>query len=227
MDMMQLRRKVIGQAKKPLYVMNGLVLWLDGIDKGNVSGSWVDKISGYVFEGVNNPTFGDNYVATSAINDSYLLNSDFNTPLSETGTIEVCVSDFSVSGNQLIYMPAEIAGEPVSFSYKLAFGMYSGNAIIWTASAKSRPMVSFTQGFSVVSTNGTVSVVDGQEKQLSTNASYWGSQNQKNYIGRRYSGNGFTGKIHAIRIYDRQLTADEMIYNQRIDNKRFNLGLTI
>ena len=35
------------------------------------------------------------------------------------------------------------------------------------------------------------------------------------------------GRIYAIRYYNRRLTDDEIIYNQRVDNVRFNLGLTL
>ena len=37
----------------------------------------------------------------------------------------------------------------------------------------------------------------------------------------------FTGKIYAIRIYDTILTEAQILANQRLDNQRFNLGLTI
>lgn len=35
-----------------------------------------------------------------------------------------------------------------------------------------------------------------------------------------------TGNIYCIRIYDRELTAQEILANQAVDNTRFNLGLT-
>ena len=37
----------------------------------------------------------------------------------------------------------------------------------------------------------------------------------------------FNGIIHSIRIYNRSLTLEERLYNQKVDNIRFNLGLTL
>jgi hypothetical protein len=47
------------------------------------------------------------------------------------------------------------------------------------------------------------------------------------YLGKRSAGNYFKGIIHSIRIHNRILSEEEILYNQRIDNKRFNLGLDI
>lgn len=35
------------------------------------------------------------------------------------------------------------------------------------------------------------------------------------------------GEIYCIRMYNRTLTDNEILHNQRIDNRRFNLGLNI
>lgn len=46
-------------------------------------------------------------------------------------------------------------------------------------------------------------------------------------IGARQYGNHFPfrGILHSIRIYNRFLTPEEILNNQRIDNQRFNLGI--
>lgn len=49
-----------------------------------------------------------------------------------------------------------------------------------------------------------------------------GARDESSELRNRF----FAGTIYAIRIYDRYLTADEMIANQKIDNERYNLGLT-
>lgn len=39
------------------YIADGLVLWLDGIDKGDVPNCWIDKIAGHIFTASNGVTF--------------------------------------------------------------------------------------------------------------------------------------------------------------------------
>ena len=217
------RRLMMAQAKKDTYIMNGLVLWMDGIDKGDIAGSWTDKVSGYVFEGVNNPTFGTNYVGVSASNNEYLVNPStyaFTTPSSDTGTIEIVITDYYTAANTIVYMPKE--------NGKLAFGLYdNGSRSIWSAGSSQR-YVSLPNGSIAISINKLNAVVNGQSTVIETGGTYWSGANNNNFISGRNSGsNRFTGKIHAIRIYDRQLSADEMIHNHIVDNKRFNLGLTI
>ena len=202
------------------YVKNGLVLWLDGIDKGNVSGSWVDKVSGYEFAGVNNPTFGTDYVELDR-KTNYLVNSDFSPPTSSNGTIEVVATGYTyVSGRyQLLFMPKIIDGGGI------ALGLYGLN-VIWSTSVK--PILENGVGFEVLSVNEDRALSDGTSLSFSTNTNNWGSANTNNYIGCR-AGTGvfYGGKIHSIRIYNRKLTADEILNNQRVDNKRFNLRLNI
>jgi hypothetical protein len=55
---------------------------------------------------------------------------------------------------------------------------------------------------------------------------WWGGHNEC-YIGRRSSLHPVTffGEIMNIMIYNRKLSKEEMLHNQNIDNKRFNLRL--
>ena len=50
-------------------------------------------------------------------------------------------------------------------------------------------------------------------------------------IGKGTSGgassNYFTGNLYSIRVYNRKLTQEEMLKNQQVDNKRFNLLLSL
>lgn len=45
------RRMMMQQGGEPLpeYIQDGLVFWLDGIDKGNITGKWIDLIGGIEF----------------------------------------------------------------------------------------------------------------------------------------------------------------------------------
>ena len=214
--------------QKESYVKNGLVLWLDGIKKGNTSGVWTDQISGHVFTPYNNSVvFGTDYVALDGTMNCYLQNTTFVTPLASTGTIEIVISDYSATKKQLVYMPGVSGG--------LAFGILNPNHFLWTATPPSRrkfPLQDTSRTISVfghgINVTANVTAIANGVSLSSDGVDGWsGVLSGTNFIGRRNPGNSFDGKIYAIRIYNRQLTESEIIKNQCLDNKRFNLGLTI
>lgn len=214
MDVTERRRALMAMQAED-YIRNGLVLWLDARDKGNSTGSWVDKIGGHIYQGVNNPTFGPDYVATSQSNDSYLINETFPVYSSDEATIEVAFSDYTDS-TQLIFMPKTAAGG-------IAFGLYN-SGIIWCSDHTNK--IVMERNVKTASIRFNLAIVNGKSAHLD-GGNVWSGGNNINYVGRRQSGNIYTGKIHAIRIYNRQLSENEMLHNQKLDNKRFNLGLNI
>lgn len=219
MDLMAIRRGLMTQPQQT-YVKNGLVLWLDGIDKGSVTGSWVDKVFGYEFVGTNNPTFGTDYVETSLSDDTYLTNSTVNAVSTDDGTIEVVISGrINTTAAELIYMPSATG---IAFGFRSADG-----AVIWAAGNKTQKRIPADASNKCYSINKDCAVVDGAGVVGTGDHNWAGMRQGTNYIGRRYSGDGYTGRIYAIRIYNRRLTESEMLHNQRIDNQRFNLGLSI
>lgn len=219
MDLMQRRRELLAQPQQT-YVKNGLVLWLDGIDKGNIPGSWVDKVGGVEFVGVNGPVFGANYVELSYLAGSYLSNATFTSPNSSGGTIEVVISDFSVSTNTIVFLSKD--------NGTLGFGFYNSK-VIWTSGTSvQQSLVILPASPKIISINVDRAYSDAIQCEFSTSKDFWtGADPNNNLIGKRVNGNQFSGKIYCIRLYNRRLTAAEILRNQRIDNKRFNLGLNI
>lgn len=215
MDLMLRRRQLMAMQTED-YIRDGLVLWLDAIDRGGVTGSWVDIIGGHIFQGVNNPTFGPDYVATSQSDGGYLINETFPVYSSDEATIEVAISDHTDS-TQIIFMPKSSAGG-------IAFGLYNNTGIIWCSDH--RNSIAMATGVKTASIRYSLAIVNGQSATLS-DGNVWSGGSSYNHIGRRSSGNTYTGKIHAIRIYNRRLSESEMLHNQKLDNKRFNLGLNI
>lgn len=215
---MEIRRRLLMQdANKCPYITDGLVLWMDGIKKGNVTGSWVDQIAGHVFKGVNNPEFGSNYIATGGVGNSFLTNTSLPPYSSDNATIEIALSDHDNS-TQLVFMPQSGAGG-------IAFGLYMNERIIWASDTR-RGMV-IASDVKTASVNKSNAMVNGIAATYAGSDVWAGGSSGTAYIGRRSTGTPYTGKIHAIRIYNRRLTPEEMLFNQRTDNKRFNLGLAI
>ena len=204
------------EQKEREYITDGLVLWLDGIDKGNVQGEWIDKISGYIFTATNSVVFGSNYVETGA--DAYLTNNTFTSPRDVESTIEV-VAERAKSGNsELVYM-SKVNG--ISFGFLNG----AGTGVIFSTASNQR-WTRTSDGDIIFSLNRDRIIINGKDTEI-VGYSYWGGADSNNYIGKRSTGAPYSGKIYAIRIYDRILPADEILNNQRVDNKRYNLGLRI
>lgn len=201
------------------YVQSGLVLHLDAKLPGNTSGQWKDLKAGVVFTNYG-AVFNKDHVYFNGTS-SYLSNTTFNTPTTADGTIEVVYdADRYNSGNsvELIYMPK-------STSASLAFGLVNtSKTYIWGVKTSRNKYTTFKNGSVSISLaralhNGVAMTKNGSD--------YWASPNTTTYIGKRSTGNYFKGKIYSIRIYNRQLTQEEVLQNLAVDNIRFNLGLTL
>ena len=215
-----MRRREIIAADGVGYIRDGLVLWLDGIDKGPTAGAWTDKAAGHVFESINGFENGPNYVGVSAASSQYLRNASFTSPATLNGTIEVVITDYE--SKSLIFMPKA--------NVELAFGITTAGDKIICSTRGGTKTINITFGAKVFSIcNETLAIVDGAAATFSTGDAWGSADNNYNYIGRRNSSNNYqaTAKIHAIRMYDRLLTQAEMLHNQRIDNKRYNIGIII
>ena len=226
MDLMSVRR---GLLSSDGYIKNGLVLWMDGIDKGSTSGAWTDRAAGHVFTSVNGFADGSNYVGLNAASLQYLYNSTFTAPSQLDGTVEGVITDFA--RGSMFFFPktnGQIAFSTSGSADKITWGVGSTSNMM-----RPVPYDSSSKIFSFTSDENkdTIAVVNGVYEVINYDSSYWGmTDNTYNYIGKRnYSANPLyaTAKIYAIRIYNRHLIPDEMLHNQRIDNKRFKLGLNI
>ena len=212
------------------YIMDGLVLWLDGKKRGGVSGEWHDLIDNEnICTLVGNYTELENGVSFPNENNCYgVLNKSVQIPYN-LGTVEYCLqlNKIENTGRPVLtmgngYMGGSFAsdassnGHPAMRWYCYGNMMYyyifsqvnSAETLKYTASANNN--IGICNG-----TNGTVAEV--------TN---W-STSVKSRIASRGTGNPFVGTLYAIRLYNRLLTHDEMIHNQIIDNKRFDLGIII
>lgn len=203
------------------YVQEGLILHLDGINKGGNAGAWTDLVGGKVFSN-SGGIEGANHWQLS--NGAYLYNSDFVTPSYQTGTIELCLEYDNANALQVVYSTNTSNGI-VYFSRKIfAFGgeagyISDGSGTSIRIPIANKSIVSIVKGRGMY--NGQESTATAVQFTLPHSSTY-------NVIGKsERKGLPFSGKIYAIRLYDRQLTAEEQMQNFDTDNKRFNLGITI
>ena len=193
------------------YVQDGLVFQLDGIDKGN--GAWVDRKGQKEFA-LHNVIVNDNNMEFNGTN-AYAEYSSTLGYDSATHTLEVVWEGNKVTGVPFFGGPTskEVCllpqGSPVR---RLSFGTGMNFIINQPDELK---MISANADNIIYNAGwiGTSAVLEANKGYNHTVAS----------VGRYKTGNYFRGKIYAIRVYNRKLTALEMLQNQLIDIERFRL----
>lgn len=201
--------------RQPSYIKNGLVFWLDGIDKGNIPDAWVEKKQGYVFAN-HGAVFNTDHVYLNG--SSYLDCSGAFTALSESGTIEVVYEkDYDLG---VIIQPAYISN-----ANYIAYGKTGGAGFVWDSrSAKAR--YNNDPYIASVSISGARALGNGFPLTQNSTGSLTNTSGSPAHIGVANNMNYyFTGKIYCIRVYNRQLTEEEVLANYAVDIQRFNLDL--
>lgn len=209
------------------YITDGLIFQLDGINRGtNDPKQWVDLIGGkiYTTNSGNDATWGTNHLICSCQMDCESPN--LYPEISSGYTLEV-VFECNNSNNQYVYQNKEYQ-QSTRQCFAPCLGKYGQNWLLsnWNNSTKGRTSIPFTSmgiGTNIISvtTYPTKGVyVNGASKTYGGVDFYYAVSN-KSYLG------SFTGKLYAIRMYNKVLTQAEILNNQRVDNKRFNLGLTL
>lgn len=207
------------------YIKDGLVLWLDGINRNTDGNNWVDLISGHSFS-----NSGVGFHSTYALFDgtSYLFNGTFTPPLSENGTIEAVfeVDPDDLGSNHILFFPKSTSSSDAN----IALGYNSSKKYIWSVRT-GRSMYNVDSGPTTISISLARAYSNGS--QLTSGLfNYWSvlDSGRTNYIGKRGGTSNqyyFKGKVYSIRVYNRQLTQSEILNNANVDNQRFNLGLDI
>lgn len=193
------------------YIQDGLVFQLDGIDKGN--DAWIDRKGQKEFV-LHNVVTNSNNMEFNGTN-SYAECSSTLGYDSATHTLEVVWEGNKVTGVPFFGGPtsAELCllpqGTPLR---RLSFGTGMNFIVNQPDELK---MIS-ANADNIIYNAGWI----GTSAELETNASY--NQTVAS-VGRYKFSNYFRGKIYAIRVYNRKLSALEMLQNQLIDIERFGL----
>lgn len=207
------------------YVVDGLVFKLDGIDKGSDSTKWIDRIGNKEIT-LTNCSFTTDGVDFSASGAIGLLDGTSVGVTPANGTIEICAS---ASSNMKVMVCCYFRGENSSIR------LYeSGSASKFDMSNNNND-VSFTHGISeftkmTISENQLRGYINGTAMTATTGRTWTASITSPCIIlgsSNKTVANRFAGTMHSVRVYNRQLTANEMLHNQKVDNDRYNLGLTI
>jgi hypothetical protein len=209
------------------YISDALLMHLDGINKGNVEGEWQDLVSGNTFvnHGAVAEADGWRFDGASSYMDSATLGTIGWWNKERTLEVVVKFDDISSSRTEVVYLSRKNC---------MAFGRYKSEHFV-NSSGLHIPSIQIQSdngkviyGYCSNSTSYVRSVINGQQGVTSYGNAFSGFSETTAFLGKKVSNDDyFKGKIHAIRIHDRILSEEEILYNQRIDNKRFNLGLDI
>ena len=204
--------KVIPIPSADAYVQDGLVFQLDGIDKGNVEGAWVDRKAGRQFT-LNNCIVNSDNIEFNGTDSEAVYNQllDFGT----TTTVEVVFIKEKNPGT-IISSGDKVQLIAVYTTSGQKYRFFSGNQVTG-------------QTFPDTTTIHTLSIptsgrpILDQIAQPKTYKSFYSKSDTTNtYVGGNPS--YLKGKIYSIRIYNRNLTSAEMLKNQMIDIERFNIS---
>ena len=225
-----------------LYVQDGLIACWDGIENAGAgvhdpaATVWKDLVHGYEFT-LTGVTVDDDRMtfAGSATSFGNLSAADTTSTfvVAKNGTMEIVyASPTIVSGQnyQILLQSTASAG--------LAFGLYTSSSIIayTTSTTTGKPVLSFTSGTATNSVSVRYSscvpasaIANGETQSLLSSNNYWGSPDASGttFIGVRANkanNTHFPGSIYCIRLYNRQLTDEEIVANHAIDNMRFRDG---
>lgn len=228
--MSEFRRRLMmmGSGFEIPYITNGLVFYLDGIEKGRDDSGWKELIQGKIFTYNSNNSTDSNSVIFLTRGQTAMVRTDYDTISSDVGTVEVCCSNISTSATSAIVSQYGI--NPVN---SIGFWLKT-NGIIYMfrndSNNNKRYNFSDISSTFTASANINLSLFNGVKHTAKTSDTTTGNYGKKITIGGRTDGNktyNMAGNIHAVRIYNRLLTEEEMLSNQRVDNQRFNLGLTL
>lgn len=231
--MLLLRRRENELERMPEgYITDGLVLWLDGLDRGGVSGQWIDKIDAQnivTLTGATEITNGVTFTNSGSTASSYGTFSKKVSVLYNVGTIEsvTTLNATEVTGRTLMSMEdyGSLGGSVASSGtdgYPVSRYYNSNGDVSAYKFTNLQPTVKL-----IISANNDYAYCNGSEGTKYNTGSPF-TPGSGLYLARKgNTSNLFAGTIHAIRIYNRKLSREEMLHNQALDNIRYSMGLTI
>lgn len=202
------------------YVTDGLVFWLDGIDKGGVEGYWTDLIGGYDFPIPSGVTsILDGMVFDNPHGQMYHTDwrEHIDTPFADATVEVVCT-----------YQQSQCFPWCSSASKGTCFCFYNGAVAINHDTSNQIYKVPDNVKDSAQHTYSATALdayVDMAQMEVSPGTYFSGGT--YGCVGSRWTGAWYYGTIKCIRVYSRQLTYAERLANAQADNQRFNLGLSI
>jgi hypothetical protein len=198
-------------AIKP-YISNGLVFHLDGVDATTTS--WVDRIGGVVFN-MSNVVCDGKGVYFKGATSSYGHSSTTVFSLWSNSTIEVVIHKTQASG-----FVFQSIGNSIAYIGGADYVNYTHGVSHKRSAITGNMQLNKTITHSI---NNDIEFFNGRQYGFSS-ADTWGNQGNGTWLGIR-AGNSYQmkGYIYQIRIYNRKLSATEILFNQDQDRKKYGI----
>lgn len=225
--------KVIPIPSADAYVQDGLVFQLDGIDKGNVEGAWVDRKAGRQFT-LNNCIVNSDNIEFNGTDSEAIDNDNYTLPtVPKNYTIEVVLYYGGGSGllsqnNTTGYgSPMMVTLYSKSYYFTIGRGLYAVEALpekkymCLQALAKGNDyeVQVNCNGDVLASRRGNDSIIDNDFFAYGRPSigCVWTSSSDR--AGQ------LLGKVYSIRLYNRLLTEEERYNNMVVDYMRFRIPI--
>lgn len=206
------------------YIEDGLIFWLDGIDKGATPNKWTDLIGGIEFTPDDESVIFNVDNVYCPISKGLFYNGQIYAPFASY-TVEVAA--WGMLGGTSYFTTGY--GNNTGM---MGIGSYGGYGVMSAGNGnnglRGASIPWYSYGYRIMSGNllGNVSnlVIYAPFRN---GDSVWSQSVGVATVGRGVCyGNKETEKrIYSVRLYNRQLSTAEMLSNQQVDNVRFNFGL--
>ena len=225
--------KVIPIPSADAYVQDGLVFQLDGIDKGNVEGAWVDRKAGRQFT-LNNCIVNSNNIEFNGIDSEAIDNNNYKFPtVPENYTIEVVLyygggTILSQNSTTTSYgSPMMVALYSTAYYFTIGRNLYAVEALPENkymclqaqAKGQNKTIQVNCNGDVLASRKGTDSIINDNffaQGRPSVGCVWTSSSDRTGHL---------LGKVYSIRLYNRELTEEERYNNMVVDYMRFRIPI--
>ena len=213
-----------------IVVTDGLQVYLDAANARSYSGSGnsIYDLSGTGNTSalVNGPTYNSSNLGSIVLdgtNDYINVNSLANILpyTSYTKTAYFYVTSFSTANN---IISGGFSGQH-AFWLQASNKLYAGHNGAWTTVTGNTTLSLNTWYFGAVTysnTSGWKLYLNGREDGTSADTTTF-TGNQEIVIGAYSTGNNFTGRISYVQVYNRALTATEILQNYNATKRRYGL----
>lgn len=226
--------KVIPIPSADAYVQDGLVFQLDGIDKGNVEGAWVDRKAGRQFT-LNNCIVNSDNIEFNGTDSEAIDNDNYKLPtVPENYTIEVVlyygwgtILSQNKNSSSSYGSPMMVALYSTNNYFTIGRNLYAVEALPENkymclqalAKGQNHTIQVNCNGDVLASRQGTDSIIDNNFFAYGRPSvgCVWTSSSEK--------AGHLLGKVYSIRLYNRLLTEEERYNNMVVDYMRFRIPI--
>lgn len=226
--------KVIPIPSADAYVQDGLVFQLDGIDKGNVEGAWVDRKAGRQFT-LNNCIVNSDNIEFNGTDSEAIDNDNYKLPtVPENYTIEVVlyygwgtILSQNKNSSSSYGSPMMVALYSTNNYFTIGRNLYAVEALPENkymclqalAKGQNHTIQVNCNGDVLASRQGTDSTIDNNFFAYGRPSvgCVWTSSSEK--------AGHLLGKVYSIRLYNRLLTEEERYNNMVVDYMRFRIPI--